>query len=104
MKICKYCNKPIIDNDVWNTDKDGNGYHHSCLCEMEFKSRDKRIYNKGRTDALEQIKEDIKDCLWKLSEGNTYLDITREEVENAILEIIDKYTKGERANDYDYDY
>lgn len=40
---------------------------------------------------LEQMSDEIKDCLWKLSEGNTYLDITREEVENAILEIIDKY-------------
>ena len=61
MKFCKYCNKPIDGESVWNPDKDGNGYHHSCLCEMEFKSRDKRIYNKGRTDVLEQIRAEIMD-------------------------------------------
>ena len=42
---------------------------------------------------LDKIRAEIKDCLWKLSEGNTYLDITREEVENAILDIIDKYAE-----------
>ena len=55
MRICKYCKKPILDNNVWNPDSEGNGYHHACLCLMEFASRDRQIYNKGRADALKQI-------------------------------------------------
>lgn len=61
MKICKYCKKPISDNDVWNPDSKGNGYHHACLCEMEFMSRDKKIYNKGRADILDKIKRTRKE-------------------------------------------
>ena len=90
MSICKYCNKPIDDNDIWNPDKDGNGYHHSCLCEMEFKSRDKRIYDKGRTDALEQVRAEIE------AEKQGYPPSADEyKIINKVLQIIDKYAKGE---------
>ena len=60
MRICKYCKKPISDNNVWNPDREGNGYHHACLCEMEFWSRDKQIYDKGRADALDKIRAEIE--------------------------------------------
>ena len=60
MRICKYCKKPISDDDqVWNPDDEGNGYHNACLCEMEFESRDKQIYDKGRKDALDKLRVDI---------------------------------------------
>lgn len=99
MKFCKYCNKPIDNESVWNPDKEGNGYHHSCLCEMEFKSRDKRIYDKGRTDALEQIRAEIKtkyDSIpWR---DNDYNDGWIEALEWVYDDVIGKYAelaKGE---------
>jgi len=52
MSICKYCGKQIEDEPVMNPDENGNGYHHYCLIDMEFKTRDKQIYDKGRADAL----------------------------------------------------
>lgn len=60
MKICKYCKKPILDNCVWNPDSEGNGYHHACLCEMEFRLRDRQIYDKGRADVLDKIRAEIE--------------------------------------------
>lgn len=61
MKICKYCKKPILDNWVWNPDSEGNGYHHACLCEMEFRLRDRQIYDKGRADVLDKVRAEIKE-------------------------------------------
>ena len=55
MSICKYCGKPIENEPVMNPDENGNGYHHYCLVDMEFKTRDKQIYDKGRADALKWI-------------------------------------------------
>ena len=43
---------------------------------------------------INAMKEEIAECLWNLSGGNTFLDITREEVEKAVLKVIDKHTKG----------
>lgn len=63
MKICKYCKKPISNEAVWNPDSEGNGYHHACLCEMEFKSRDRRIYNKGKADVLDKIRAEIEQLI-----------------------------------------
>lgn len=79
MKICKYCKKPILDNWVWNPDSEGNGYHHACLCEMEFRSRDRQIYDKGRADALDKIRAEIKAMSGDIE---TIADV---------LKIIDKY-------------
>jgi hypothetical protein len=78
MRICKYCKKPISNNaDVWNPDSEGNGYHHACLCEMEFRSRDRQIYNKGKADVLNKLRAEI---------------MSKDGLEEA-LEIIDRYTK-----------
>lgn len=69
MIICKYCGKPIEDEPVMNPDENGNGYHHYCLVDMEFKTRDKQIYDKGRADAFkwipvsERLPEEEKDVL-----------------------------------------
>ena len=60
MRLCKYCNKPIAEKDIWNPDNDGNGYHHQCLVDMEFKARDKQIYDKGKMDVLDKIKTEIE--------------------------------------------
>ena len=61
MKICKYCNKPIAEKDIiLNIDYDGNGYHHECLIDMEFKARDRQIYNKGKIDVLDKIRAEIE--------------------------------------------
>ena len=85
MKLCKYCKKPILDNWVWNPDSGGNGYHHACLCEMEFRSRDRQIYDKGRADVLDKMRAEIVE-LWQNEpcaiEGGCL---------DEILEIIDKY-------------
>jgi hypothetical protein len=77
MSICKYCKKPISNGAVWNPDSEGNGYHHACLCEMEFESRDRQIYNKGKADVLKKIRTEI---------------MSKDGLEEA-LEIIDRYTK-----------
>ena len=40
---------------------------------------------------LDKIKEEIYEILFELSDGNTYLDVERQKVENNIFEIINKY-------------
>lgn len=88
MRICKYCKKPISDDDVWNPDRDGNGYHHDCLCEMQSRLRDKQIYNKGRAEVLDKIIAEIEQI-----EINGYI----RDVEcfsagiNTALNVINKY-------------
>jgi hypothetical protein len=106
MRICKYCKKPISDDDqVWNPDGEGNGYHHSCLCEMEFMSRDRQIYDKGRTDVLDKIRAEIVDTLYVDSlifgelidfrNGKMSADDVIEEFNRItrmeVLKILDKY-------------
>ena len=79
MKICKHCKKPILDNCVWNPDSEGNGYHHACLCEMEFRSRDRQTYDKGRVDVLDKIRAEVESMSGDIE---TIADV---------LAIIDKY-------------
>lgn len=55
MNICKYCGKPIEGELVMNPDVYGNGYHHFCLINKEFRDEQRRIYNKGKADALRWI-------------------------------------------------
>lgn len=98
MRICKYCKKPILENNVWNPDREGNGYHHACLCEMEFRSRDKQIYDKGRADMLDKIRAEIERAVWQdviVSPDGT--DETRIPCLNPddVFEIIDKYRESE---------
>lgn len=89
MRLCKYCNKPIAQKDIWNPDNDGNGYHHQCLVDMEFKARDKQIYDKGKMDVLEQIMAEIEQLY---AVDTVYEDVVA--VDKAdVLQIIDKYMK-----------
>jgi hypothetical protein len=88
MRICKYCNKPIAEKDIWNPDNDGNGYHHKCLIDMEFKARDRQIYDKGKMDAFDKIRAEIdKLQTYKTFVGESTVYVDREDV----LAIIDKY-------------
>lgn len=89
MRICKYCKKPISDNDVWNPDEEGNGYHHACLSEMEFRSRDKQIYDKGRADALDKIRAEIeRQEKWLMKAGcNSYnVNIAFDAIKSVLTE------------------
>ena len=88
MRICKYCKKPIVGKDVWNPDLEGNGYHHACLSEMEFRSRDKKIYDKGRADVLDKIRAEIAEHADRLTDS-LYGDGLRH-----ALDIINKYKAG----------
>ena len=99
MRICKYCKKPISDNDVWNPDQEGNGYHHSCLCEIEFRSMDKQIYDKGRADVLDKIRAEIEQLsLAKCTETcRVYIDAA--DFKKNVLEIIDKYKAESEVQD-----
>ena len=91
MKICKYCKKPILDKDIWNPDSEGNGYHHACLCEIEFRLRDRKIYNKGFTDALNKIKSEIKKMDFDFGDFYDHTD----RIIEMILKLIDKYNRSE---------
>ena len=55
MSLCKYCNKPMEDDRIFNPDENGDGYHLSCLNRMQFEARDQKIYNNG----YEQAKKDV---------------------------------------------
>ena len=90
MRICKYCKKPIKDNEVWTLDRERNSYHYACLCEIEFRSRDKQIYNKGIADILDKIKAEIEDL--------RFGQPLRKFVVDECLEIIDKY-KSDKEGD-----
>ncbi|MBP5565380.1 MAG: hypothetical protein J6X45_06645 [Lachnospiraceae bacterium] len=92
MRLCKYCNKPIAQKDIWNPDNDGNGYHHQCLVDMEFKARDKQIYDKGKTDVLDKIKAETMQL--DLYYDNDYFSGNKDPMYkcNEVLQIIDKYT------------
>ena len=90
MRICKYCNKPIAEKDIWNPDNDGNGYHHQCLIDMEFKARDKQIYDKGKMDVLNKIRAEIEEQKECRCFDDDDMFVYRTGLEDAI-EIIDKY-------------
>ena len=103
MRICKYCKKPISDSNVWNSDQEGNGYHHACLCEMEFRSRDKQIYDKGRADVLDKIRAEIKalspePTAYDVVDGNPIKDAVWEIITD-VLKIIDKYKAESEENE-----
>jgi hypothetical protein len=90
MRLCKYCNKPIAEKDIWNPDNDGNGYHHQCLVDMEFKARDKQIYDKGKIDVLDKIRAEITEY-----KDDKIIHLERNEMIDIVLGIIDKYREGE---------
>jgi hypothetical protein len=82
MSICKYCGNPIEGEPVMNPDEYGNGYHHFCLVDKEFRERDKSIfqkgYDKGKADVLDEIRAEINSP-------------NRGTCDYRIEEIIDKY-------------
>ena len=92
MSICKYCNKPIAEKDIWNPDNDGNGYHHECLIDMEFKARDRQIYDKGKMDVLDKIKVEIG-VLPKTYPFVNHIDTYVKE--DDVKKIINKYKESE---------
>lgn len=110
MRLCKYCNKPIAENDIWNPDNYGNGYHHKCLVHMELKARNKQIYDKGKMDVLDKIRAEIEKARETeikefneendLVEPSSYQRGLHEGYDTAIdncLSILDKY-KAERED------
>ena len=96
MRLCKYCKQPIADEDIWNPDNDGNGYHHECLVDMEFKARDKQIYDKGKMDMLNKIRAEISENIeaFRMSDWETN-NILADGLQMA-LNIIDGYREGEQ--------
>ena len=89
MRLCKYCNKPITEKDIWNPDNDGNGYHHQCLVDMEFKARDKQIYDKGKMDVLDKIRAEIdRQEKWLSQAGYTAynVDIAFDSIKSVLAE------------------
>jgi len=95
MRICKYCNKPIAEKDIWNPDENGNGYHYKCLIDMEFKARNRQIYDKGKMDVLDKIRAEIKalspePTAYDVVDGNPIKDAVWETIAD-VLKIIDKY-------------
>ena len=96
MKICKYCKKPILDNCVWNPDSEGNGYHNACLGEMEFRWRNRQIYDKGGADVLDKLRAEIMNLNVWGTRYNPDTDKDRkpqivQKVKEHVIEIIDKY-------------
>ena len=91
MRICKYCNKPIAEKVIWNPDNDGNGYHHQCLIDMEFKARDKQIYDKGKMDVLDKIKAEIES---KYQRAKAYNSVLQMNAYTDCLQIIERYRIG----------
>lgn len=55
MSICKYCGQLIEGEPVMNPDEYGDGYHHFCLVDKEFRDERRRIYNKGKADSFKWI-------------------------------------------------
>lgn len=94
MAICKYCGKLIENEIVMNPDEHGDGYHHFCLIDKEFREEQRRIYNHGMNDALDKIRAEIDQLpsyVAKFAGGDFAIHIDKEKV----FEIIDKY-KTER--------
>lgn len=102
MRLCKYCDKPIEDNEVWNPDKNGDGYHSSCLTKMQFEARDNGIYHKGYVAATNRLKsmiEEIEALSWYCVSNGELLSGAQNQSEalykaDDIWNIIEKYVEG----------
>lgn len=94
MRICKYCGNLIEGEPVMNPDENGDGYHHFCIVDKEFRERDKSLfqkgYDKGKADVLDEIRAEIE----KLPSELTY-DGRRMIRRVRVYDIIDKHRKGE---------
>ena len=96
-----------------NPDGYGNGYHHFCLVDKEFRERDNSIfqkgYNKGKADVLDEIRAEIEQ---KIEQERFARAVFRHEEKDAVkaeqctgsifaynnvLKLIDKY-KAESEN------
>ena len=90
MRLCKYCNKPIAEKDIWNPDNDGNGYHHKCLVHMELNARNKQIYDKGKMDVLDKIRAEIEPKCDRINSLASVLPYTaHREIQELLCEIMD---------------
>lgn len=80
-----------------------NGYSMSEIIEARNMTLDiMKKYQKIQAEKvamLDEIKDKIEDCLYKISGGSTYLDIEREFVRDEIFKIIDGYAESEDLND-----
>lgn len=92
MRICKYCGNLIEGELVMNPDENGDGYHHFCIVDKEFRERDKSIfqkgYDKGKADVLDEIRAEIP----KLTCGDNEYRQALVKVAD-VIKCIDKYRK-----------
>lgn len=99
LKICKYCGKPIMRGEVWNPDKNGNGYHHACLIDIEFNENKKRVERLAQKSILDKIRSEIEqaaDKQFQIAMGvsdlnERYVHIQMENAYRHSLSVIDKY-------------
>jgi hypothetical protein len=59
ISICKYCGKPIERGGVWNPDKNGNGYHHACITNLQIDENIKRVKRLVQNTVLDKIIAEI---------------------------------------------
>jgi hypothetical protein len=88
MSVCKYCGKQIEGEIVMNPDEYGDGYHHSCLIDKEFREERRRIYNQCTNDVLGKIRAELESSekkWWYGVEGDCFMKLP------DVLQIIDKY-------------
>lgn len=93
MRICKYCGSLIEGEPVMNPDKYGNGYHHFCLVDKEFRERDKSIfqkgYDKGKADVLGEIWAEIEPKCDRINSLASVLPYTaHREIQELLCEIM----------------
>ena len=97
MRICKYCGSLIEGEPVMNPDEYGNGYHHFCIIDKEFRERDKSIfqkgYDKGKADVLDEIWAEIPKLVCCENEYRQALVKVAD-----VIKCIDKHRK-DRRND-----
>jgi hypothetical protein len=98
MAVCKYCGKPIEGEYIMNPDEYGDGYHHSCLIDKQFKEEQHRIYNRYKNDILSKIRAEIEK--YRDSMPWESKSVIQWEAINYILEqIIDKYKTESEADE-----
>ena len=100
MAICKYCGKPIEGEYVMNPDENGDGYHHSCLIDKEFREERRRIYNQGVNEVLDKIRAEFISRYPKNYMGEPELGGASCVFSLCkVLEIIDKYKKESEVSE-----
>lgn len=86
MSICKHCGNPIENETIWNTNEDGNGYHHRCLIERELRRNAKKIYQKSKEDGLKKSRIIIRlNILMKKDEVNKLREDILKQMEDGVI-------------------